>query len=698
MELPIVSALEFQQVKSSIKNYIKTKTDFTDYDFEGSNLSMLVDILTYNTLYTSYNVNMASNELNLDTAVLRDNVVSIAKRLGYRSNSYTSSRVSVNVTVDNVSAYDFVKLEKGKILTASQNGKTYTFLNRKNLEVNAKGKSTVTFRDVELYEGTEYSISYTVDSSNEHQRFFIPNNFVDSETIRAFVITDPTNTTETEYTKKETIVNISNSDEVFFVEEVQDQKYEVVFGDDVIGRKLRDGEVVRLEYIITSGGEANNIKKSGFKFTGKLYGLTTQTSLQINYSNITWSLATNKSDGGSEYESIRSIKYRAPRYYASQERAVTLSDYESIIQQIYPNTDLVRVIGGETLSPPQYGKVFITIKPIVGESVSFGEKERIKQELKQYVVGSIEVDIKDPLNIEIVSRPTVVYDKSKTTNREFELVSLVNTTVDEYTTDINFNNFGGEYSDLELRCNIKDIDDAIKFVAVPIYLKQLVGLTEGVEKLYKVNFYTKLNKNTSGKYYVLSDPFCHKNIASPVHLAGFAGCICDETDSIDSDSLYLITEDGTVIEKVGSTDTSSGELEFTMQSCQDTPINIYVIPEILDIIFGPEVVPTFTIFETIITDGPDPGDPGDLGLTLNPDIPILPDPDDLPDGDGNLVPVTGDPGVPTNVVLIDEPGGFVAVPPIVPPTTPVDTGEGDDDNNYDTIEDFTPETNPYSCS
>jgi len=690
MELPIVSALEFQQVKSSIKNYIKTKTDFTDYDFEGSNLSMLVDILTYNTLYTSYNVNMASNELNLDTAVLRDNVVSIAKRLGYRSSSYTSSRVSVNVTVDNISNYDFVKLEKGKILTTSQNGKTYTFLNRKNLEVNAKGKSTVTFRDVELYEGTEYSISYTVDSSNEHQRFFIPNNFVDSETIRAFVITDPTNTTETEYTKKETIVNISNSDEVFFVEEVQDQKYEVVFGDDVIGRKLRDGEIVRLEYIITAGSEANNIKKSGFKFTGKLYGLTTQTSSQIGYSDITWSLATDKSDGGSEYESIRSIKYRAPRYYASQERAVTLSDYESIIQQIYPNTDLVRVIGGETLSPPQYGKVSIIIKPIVGESVSFGEKERIKQELKQYTVGSIEVDIKDPLNIEIVARPTIIYDKSKTTNTGSDLVSLTNTVVGEYIKDINFNNFGGEYSDLGLRCNIKDIDDAIRFVAVPIYLKQLIILTEGVEKLYKVNFYTKLNKNTSGKYYVLSDPFSHKNISVPVYLAGFAGCICD--GAIDGGSLYLIFGDGTIIEKVGSIDADSGELEFNIQPSQDDPINIYVVPEILDIIFGPEVVPSFTISEIIVDD-----DPGALGTTLDLDIPILPNPEDLPEGvDSNLI--TGYTEAPISTILTDGPGGSIPTSPIVPPTTPIIPGDDGDDNNYNTIEDFTPETNPYSCS
>ena len=686
MELPIVSALEFQQVKSSIKNFIKTKTDFTDYDFEGSNLSMLLDVLTYNTLYTSYNVNMAANELNLDTAVLRDNVVSIAKRLGYRSGSYTSSRVTANVTITDVSSYDYVRLNKGKILTASLNGKTYTFLSRKNLEINSKGKTSVTFTDVELYEGTEYSISYTVDSSNEHQRFFIPNNFVDSETIRAFVITDPTNTTETEYTKKETIVNVSNSDEVFFVEEVQDQKYEVVFGDDVIGRKLRDGEVVRLEYIITDGSEANNIKKSGFKFTGKVSGLTTQTTAAINYSKITWSLNTEKSDGGSEYESIRSIKYRAPRYYASQERAVTLSDYESIIQQIYPNADLVKVVGGETLTPPQYGKVFITIKPIVGETVSFSEKERIKQELRQYIVGSIEVEITDPLNIQIVARPTIIYDQDQTRNKEFELSSLINSVIENYITDINFNNFGGEYSDLSLRCDIKDIDEAIKFVSVPIYLKQLVNLTEGIQKSYEVNFYTKLNRDTSDRFYILSDPFCHKNVSVPVYIAGFAGCEGDE-------NLYLITREGRVIEKIGTVDSDIGKLNFIVLACQEAPINIYAVPEILDIIFGPEIVPSFTISDSNIIDAV--GGIGDRTGNLDPDVPILLDIFALPE-DGSIP--NGDIGAPVDVLLTDSPGGSRPTAPIVSPESQVITGEGDDDNNYETLEDFTPETNPYSCS
>ena len=682
MELPVISALEFEQVKSSIKNFIKNQTDFTVYDFEGSNLSMLIDVLAYNTLYSSYNVNMAANELNLDTAVLRDNVVSIAKRLGYTANSYTSARVTTNVILSNVGAYDYVRLKKGKVLAASVNGKTQTFIVRDDVELNVKGKTTATIENVNLEEGTEFTIFYTVDSSNEHQRFFIPNNYVDAETVKAYVITDPTNTLEREYERKKTIVNVGNSDEVFFVEEVQDQKYEVIFGDDVIGRKLRDGEVVKIEYVVNSGSDGNNIKKSGFKFAGTVVGLTETGSTPLNYSNISWNLVTERSDGGSDYETIKSIKYRAPRQYASQERAVTLSDYEAIIQKLYPNTDLVRVVGGESMTPPQFGKVFITIKPIVGESVSFSEKQRIIRELNDFKVGSVEVELNDPVGIKIVARPTIVFDPSKTKNTRSELISLINAKIQEYISGISFNNFGGEYSDLTLRCSLKGLDGAISFVTVPIYLSQLVGLDEGIEKLYEVNFYTQLNDNTLGQYYVLSDPFCHKNISEPVHIAALAGCN-------GSDKLFLITSNGTLIKEIGTVDIATGRLEFTIEPCQDEPINILVVPEVLDIIFGPEVIPSFEIDQIIIID--DVLDLDDRGPTLGLDNPVLPGPDDLTGG-------TGDPGTPTTVQIIDTPGGGTPLTPLVPPSDTDPDAPTDDPNNIIDIENFTPETNPYSCS
>jgi len=402
MELPTISALEFSQIRESIKNYIKTKTDFKDYDFEGSNLSMLVDILAYNSMYSSYNVNMAANELNLDTSVLRDNVVSHAKRLGYTPNSYTSARIEFNITANNISQYQSIYIPAGPLFSVTQNNKTYTFITRDRYILNTQGVSSATFTNIEVKEGQEFSIRYTVDDSNENQRFFVPNNFVDADSIKISVISDPATNLEVEYEKKTSIVGVGPSDKIFFVEEVQDQKYEIIFGDDVIGRKLQNGEVIIIRYVITSGSTANDIAGSQLKFVGTVKGVNNGVETTIGAVNITSTPLSTKTDGGSEFEPIKSIKYRAPRYYASQQRAVVNNDYESILQNIYANADLVRVVGGETKSPPEYGKVFISIKPKVGSKISPVEKRRIVDEIKTYTVGSITPVIEDAIPFTIL--------------------------------------------------------------------------------------------------------------------------------------------------------------------------------------------------------------------------------------------------------------------------------------------------------
>lgn len=697
MELPIVSALEFDQVKSSIKEYIKTKTDFKDYDFEGSNLSMLVDILAYNTLYTNYNLNMASNELNLDTAVLRDNVVSIAKRLGYTANSYTSSKVSVDLTVTGIEDYDYVVLTAGSVLTANNNGKNYTFLTRNDIEANVKGKSQTTLRDISLVEGTEYNISYVVDSSNEHQRFFVPNNFVDSETFRVFVIPDPTNNIEIEYTKKDTIVDVNNADTVFFVEEVQDQKYEIVFGDDVIGRKVRDGEIIRISYVVTSGGQANGIKE--FKYNGKIRGYTgspadsstTTEGILLNLSKIDFELSdsVDRSDGGSDYETIKSIKYRAPRYYASQERAVTLSDYESIIQQIYPNADLVRVIGGENLKPPRFGEVFIAIKPTVGQYVSDYEKDRIAGEMDKYKVGSVKVSVVDPEYLNFVVKPVIQYDPDKTRNRASDLVSLINGVVGEYVNSADFNKFGGIYSDLALRCQIKEIDDAIQYVELPVYLQQTVDLQGLINRDYDPNFYTRLKTDTRDPFYVITDPFCHVGIPSPVFVGAPSGCDSDNT-------LYLYNADTLQpIKEVGTVDPLTGEVDFQVQACDDGPINTIVIPEVIEIPTGPGTIPEITVLPPSINEGDD-GDPppgsDDEPRYEYPGI-ITSDPPPGDDSGGTTDP----PGTPP---ITQGPGGGVPDIPAIPPDV-APPGDGDGDGIIGPpidLDDFVPEEDPYSCS
>jgi hypothetical protein len=675
MELPTISALEFNQIRESIKNFIKSKTDFQDYDFEGSNLSMLVDILAYNTMYSSYNINMAANELNLDTAVLRDNVVSHAKRLGYTPNSYTSAKVNYNITVNNVGNYQSVNIGVGPIFSTTQNNKVYTFLLRNALSVNTQGNSSVTFENVELVEGSEFSIRYTVNDANENQRFFVPNNFVDADSIKVFIISDPSTNLEVEYERKLGVVGVTASDRVFFVEEVQDQKYEIIFGDNIIGRKLQNGEIVIIRYIVSSGSDANQIATSQLKFIGTVTGDSTN----ISGTNVSTTPLSAKTDGGSEFESIKSIKYRAPRYYASQQRAVVNSDYESILQNIYTNADLIRVVGGETKSPPEFGKVFISIKPKIGSTISVVEKTKITNELKKYAVGSITPVIEDAIPFFIDLYIDVIYNQSKTNKDKLTLINLTRQIISDYNLDDEFKNFNGLFSSSKLICLIRDIEPAVKFVVVKSIFKRIVQLFENVRYKYKLNFYTKLKNNIETKYTLISEPFCIKGYNAPLFLVAFsnnfAGCERDGT-------IYLMTENERVIASVGFINYETGMVEFTLTACQTSPINIYVIPDNPDITTGADTYPVITPIEV------DYIDIGSSSGSQTTNIQPLPTPGTLvpapkPIGDPlGIPPVSNIPGTTVgnpdgSVTTVNPDGTAITSNPdgsqtIEQPTNPVD--------------------------
>jgi hypothetical protein len=590
MELPSVSSLEFEQIKSSIKNYIRTKTEFKDYDFEGSNLSMLVDILAYNSMYSAYNVNMAANELNLDTAVIRDNIVSHAKRLGYTPNSYTSSRVTIDINANNITdnTITYLNLESGPVLTATtSDGIAVTFLCKEAIKSFKTDSTTISFDNIELVEGLELSIEYYVDSSNENQRFIIPNNFVDSDSIKVFVDSNITGQQglEIEYSRRKSIVGVSSSDRIFFVEEIQDQQYEIIFGDNVIGRKLENGEKIIVKYIISSGSIANDIKN--FEFIGTI---KSNNDIIIGSGSITFNVVSEKSGGGSEFEDIKSIKYRAPRYYAAQQRAVTTSDYESIIQNIYSNIDIIKVTGGEELEPPQYGKVLISIKPKIGEKISFVEKNRIVSDIKNYIVGSVTPIIYDAIPFYIVISPTIVYDSSKTSKSLSAFNSDIQTKIDEFNKNSEFKAFGGLYSSSKLTSSLESIDSSIKFITLSTIFNSPLTLYSGVSYSYESNFYGILNNKTNSNYTLISDPFCVKGLNVPVRLVsysyGYGSCNEDSTQSI-----YLSTLQGRVLREVGTIDYKNGKIKFSLISCEDTEINIYVTPLTPDIVTGPNVYP-----------------------------------------------------------------------------------------------------------
>jgi hypothetical protein len=686
MELPTISALEFSQIRESIKNYIKTKTDFKDYDFEGSNLSMLVDILAYNSMYSSYNINMAANELNLDTAVLRDNVVSHAKRLGYTPNSYTSARAEFNITVNNVSDYQSVYISPGPLFSVSQNNKTYTFICTNKLIVNTQGNSSVTFSNVEVKEGREFSIRYTVDDSNENQRFFIPNNFIDVDSIKVSVVSDPSTNLEVEYQKKTSIVGVSASDNIFFVEEVQDQKYEIIFGDDVIGRKLQNGEEVIIRYVITNGSAANNIITSELKYSGTIKAVNTSGETIVLASNILATPTTPKTDGGSEFEPIKSIKYRAPRYYAAQQRAVVSTDYESILQNIYSNADLVRVVGGETKSPPEYGKVFISIKPKVGTKISAVEKRRISDQIKTYTVGSITPVIEDAIPFYIILSVNIIYDKNRTKNDAATLMTLVNEQISNYNLDDEFKTFNGVFSSSKLICLIRDIDSSIKFVVIKPFFKRIVELYNNLLYNYKLQFYSKIKNNIEKKYTVISDPFCVKGYNEPVFLAAFgdkfASYNINECAIRENSDIYLLNLKERVIAKVGKINYETGEMNFTIVSCQDTPINIYAVPESPDITTGPDTYPNIEITDVNSLDvgdytNDDLNTEATLPTTYSTPLPTTTVGDPLGQNPTNDIPGSTTTNPDGSVTVVDDDGTATTTNPdgsvvINEPTTPTE--------------------------
>ena len=668
MELPTVAALEFEQLRASIKNYIKTKSTFTDYDFEGSNLSMLVDILAYNTLYTTYNLNMASNELNLDTAVLRDNIVSHAKRLGYNPNSYTSSKVQTDITVSGLLALQVnrIGLKSGPILSTTFQGKNYTFVARDPLNLTVSGDTAV-FRDVELYEGTTFSIRYTVDTSNENQRFIIPNTYIDSDSVKVSVKADSTSTTATNYTRKNTIVGVSPSDTVFFVEEIQDQQYEIVFGDDVIGRKLQNGEIVTIQYIITAGGELNNVKEGSLKFVGTVeYVDSNNVTGTVALSNINFSLNTESSFGGSNFEDIASIKFRAPRYFAAQERAVTISDYESLIMQIYGNADLVKVVGGELLNPPEYGKVFITIKPKVGSVVSDTEKDRIVRDLRSFIVGSVTPVIRDPRKYSIRVIPQLTYNKNKTRKSQSTLKKLVRDIVVKYETTDLFKNFGGKFSNSSIVADIQNIDNSIisSNVKVRACVEVDLEINNRIETKYEGSFFTSIRSKLESKYAVVSDFFCYPGQKDPVFIG--TPSFGENNCQVDG-NLYLIDINGNILGVVGTIDYETGEFSFSVAVCSDEPINICAIPDDPNIDLDDQTYPTIDIVDVIVID---PDDGGDPDLSPEDELPV-PDPGDT----------TGDPDAG------DGDGDGDTTDPVT-----------DDPNNIITINDFTPESDPNKCS
>ena len=454
--MPLVNFanLDFDQIKTSIVDYLRSNSNFTDYDFEGSNLSQIVDVLAYNTYITSYNANMVSNEVFLDSATLRENVVSLARNIGYVPRSKKAARANITFSLD---ATEYTNLPETVTLNSGTVVSTSSF-RRENFVFSILDDITVPvldnialFDNVDVYEGTYVTTNFTVNPIQPNQRFIIPNSKVDVSTIRVLIKPNQNSDINRKYTQASSLFNVTSESPVYWVQEVEDERYELIFGDGVFGHKLEDSNYIQVSYLITNGEDGNGI--DNFDFIGKLTSSREATALSSGISFVT---TNTTAFGGASIESVESVKKYAAQIYASQHRAVTAGDYETLIPSIYAETESVSAFGGEELSPPQFGKVYISIKPINGTYLSNTIKDNIKTNLKQYSVAGIIPEIID-LKYLYIEADINAYFNSNLAKSANAVTSVVSNNVGQYANSSELNKFGARFKYSKF---LKIIDDS----------------------------------------------------------------------------------------------------------------------------------------------------------------------------------------------------------------------------------------------
>ena len=443
--------LDFNDLRIQIKDYLRTNSKFTDFDFEGSNFSVLIDLLAYNSYITSYNTNMAVNEVFLDSATLRENVVSLARNIGYVPKSKRASQSKISFTVD-MSATDVrtVKLLAGQVALGAVSNGNYIFSIPDDIIVPIDRNGIAQFNELTIYEGIYLTSTFIVDTSQSNQRFILPNVNIDTTTIRVTV----SDAVDEVYTAFTNVLNVDKNSRIFLIQEIADEKYEIRFGDNIVGKKPTNGSRISVSYIITNGTLGNGA--SNFTFSGLLKD---NSGLDVT-TGISSPITISKSADGDEIESLDSIKFIAPRIYASQFRAVTSNDYKALIPTIYANVDSISAYGGEELNPPEYGKVFISIKPKNGTFLSGVTKQDILRSLRQYSIAGIKPEIIDLSYLYIEVDSTVYYNLNFTTGPEV-IKSKVLNTLTTYGNSKDINNFGGRFKFSKVNALIDSTDKSI---------------------------------------------------------------------------------------------------------------------------------------------------------------------------------------------------------------------------------------------
>ncbi len=573
--------LDFDQVKDSIKSYLRANSNFTDYDFEGSNLSILIDILAYNTFINSYNTNMVANEAFLGTATLRDNVISHAENIGYvpRSSRSSRSKVSFNIVFPNENTASTVTLKKGPVAVSNIVNSNYPFSIVEDVTVPVKNLIAA-FSELEIIEGSVVDQSFTVNTALSNQKFILNNPKIDTTTLKVRVKESSSSSIYTDFRLVENIIGESSSEPIYIIKEYKDETYEIIFGDGFIGKKLENGNVVEVSYIVCNEDETNGFQN--FVFTGRLVDGNGST-----VSNGGISLTVDQpAIGGSKLESIKSIKNYASRYLATQNRAVTTTDYETLIPKLFPKAQSAVSYGGETLTPPQYGKVFVSIKPDNSSFLSLFDKNFIKTEIKKYSPVGIDVVIED-LKYLYIELDINAYYSTNLTSSASNVKSKIFTTLTAFSQNADITRFGGRFKYSNFLSSVDDTDVSIKSNVTNVILRRdlipEINSFFSYELCYGNSLFAQLNTS----YNIKSTGFTIDKYADTVYLTDLA------TSSTSGRLLlFRIGSDGNpeVLESnVGTVNYTTGELlidslNITSTSLSNGVIEVECLPQSYDII------------------------------------------------------------------------------------------------------------------
>ena len=589
MALQQFTNLNFEDIKSSIKDYLRANTQFKDMDFEGSNLSILIDILAYNSYTTAYNTNMAINETFIDSATLRENVVSLARNIGYVPRSRRAARATVNFNASGItSTTKQITFQPGVIANGSVSNINYVFSLPESVTFNAFNGAS---RGVMvIYQGQYITNSYVVDNNNPSERYVLPNDGIDTSTISVKIRNSASDNTTTNYDLVDNIIGITSTSNIYLLQETTDEKYELLFGDDVFGKKLESGNIIDISYIKTNGKSGNGIENFNFAGLIKDEDGADETDFRLFLS------AIEKSANGDEIEPVESVKYYAPRLYAAQHRAVTANDYEAIIPSIYPNIESVSAYGGEDLNPPQFGRVFIAAKPKNGSFLSELTKKQLLNSLKNYSIAGIVPSFVD-LKFLYVEIDSYIYYNSNFVGDPDNLKTDVITSLSQYASGTELNKFGGRFAYSKVLSVIDNVDTSITSNITLVKMRRNINTKINQFAQYELCFLNQIYAPNE-KYNIHSTGF---NVSDVVGTCYFSDIKVNE----DSGTLFMfqILNDESIkviSNNFGRIDYKEGEIvldtvNITSTIENDDVIEVEAVPQSNDVLAKNELYLQFDI-------------------------------------------------------------------------------------------------------